>query len=70
MHKVTSGLLAALDSERLSLSKAGEGIGDLDLQIASIALEQNAVLVSHNYRHFSRLAELGGLVLEDWLEVD
>ena len=70
MHKVASGLLAALDSERLSSSKAGEGIGDRDFQIASIALEQDAVMVSHNYRHFSRLAELVGLVLEDWLEVD
>ena len=42
-------------------------IGDLDLQIASIALDQDATLVTHNQRHFSRLTDLAGLVLEDWL---
>jgi predicted nucleic acid-binding protein len=39
----------------------------LTIQIASIALEHDAVLVTHNQKHFSRLTSMAGLVLEDWL---
>jgi len=49
------------------LEQAGEVISDLDLQIASITLEHDAVLVTHNQKHFSRLTSMAGLVLEDWL---
>jgi tRNA(fMet)-specific endonuclease VapC len=49
------------------LEQAGEVISDLDLQIACIALGQDAALVTHNQQHFSRLTTLTGLVLEDWL---
>jgi tRNA(fMet)-specific endonuclease VapC len=52
---------------KAQLEKTGETIGDLDLQIASIALHQDAALVTHNQRHFSRLSTLTGLVVEDWL---
>jgi tRNA(fMet)-specific endonuclease VapC len=52
---------------KAELERAGERIGDLDLQIASMALEQNAALVTHNRRHFARLVDLAGLALEDWL---
>jgi tRNA(fMet)-specific endonuclease VapC len=52
---------------KAQLEQAGEVIGDLDLQIASIALDQDATLVTHNQKHFSRLANLAGLVLEDWI---
>jgi tRNA(fMet)-specific endonuclease VapC len=52
---------------KAQLEKTGETIGDLDLQIASIALHQDAALVTHNQRHFSRLSNLTGLVVEDWL---
>lgn len=52
---------------KAQLEQAGEGISDLDLQIASIVLDQNAALVTHNQMHFSRLTDLAGLVLEDWL---
>lgn len=53
---------------KAQLERAGEGIDNLDLQIASIALENDAVLVTHNQKHFSRLASLAKLALEDWLE--
>lgn len=49
---------------KAQLERAGEVISDLDLQIGSIALEHDAPLVTHNQKHFARLA---GLVLEDWL---
>ena len=52
---------------KAQLEQAGEIISDLDLQIASITLEHDAVLVTHNQKHFSRLASMAGLVLEDWL---
>ncbi|HEX9615767.1 MAG TPA: type II toxin-antitoxin system VapC family toxin [Anaerolineales bacterium] len=54
---------------KAQLEQAGEIISDLDLQIGCIALERDAALVTHNQKHFSRLAGLAGLVLEDWLEV-
>jgi tRNA(fMet)-specific endonuclease VapC len=46
---------------------AGEIISHPDLQIARIALDQNAVLITHAQKHFARLAGLTDLVLEDWL---
>lgn len=49
------------------LEQAGERLGDLDLQIASIALDHSAVLVTHNQKHFTRLTDLTDLTLEDWL---
>jgi tRNA(fMet)-specific endonuclease VapC len=52
---------------KAELEQAGEVIGDLDLQIASIAVEQDATLVTHNHKHFSRLADPAGLTIEDWI---
>jgi len=52
---------------KAQLEQMGEVISDLDLQIASIALEQDAAFATHNQKHFSRLTNLAGLVLEDWL---
>jgi tRNA(fMet)-specific endonuclease VapC len=49
---------------KATLEQAGQRLADLDLQIASIALEYNTPLVTHNKRHFERIP---GLVLEDWL---
>jgi tRNA(fMet)-specific endonuclease VapC len=52
---------------KVQLEQAGEVISDLDLQIASIALDRDLPLITHNQKHFSRLSSLAGLVLEDWL---
>jgi tRNA(fMet)-specific endonuclease VapC len=52
---------------KAQLESAGARLNDLDLQIASIAIDWNAPLVTHNQRHFGRLAALAGLILEDWL---
>ncbi len=49
---------------KANLERAGTRVSDLDLQIASITLEQGAVLVTHNRAHFARVP---GLVVEDWL---
>jgi tRNA(fMet)-specific endonuclease VapC len=48
---------------RSNLERLGTPIGPLDLQIASIALANNLVLVTHNIREFSRVPNLK---LEDW----
>ncbi len=46
-----------------SLEKQGTPIGPNDLMIASIAIANGVVLVTHNVREFSRVS---GLVIEDW----
>lgn len=48
---------------RAQLAAPGTPIGPNDLLIASIALANNLILVTHNTREFSRVE---GLRLEDW----
>lgn len=50
---------------KAKLERSGMGLSDLDLQIASVSLQQAAPLVTHNQQHFQRVPDL---VLEDWLE--
>ena len=50
---------------KASLEHAGTPLHDLDLQIASIAMENNAPFLTHNRKHFERIASL---TLEDWLD--
>lgn len=49
---------------KAELERAGQKLGDIDLQIASIALTQGVPLITHNRRHFERLSDL---IIEDWL---
>jgi tRNA(fMet)-specific endonuclease VapC len=49
---------------KAELERTGQKLGDLDLQIASIALARDVPLVTHNRRHFERVPDL---VTEDWL---
>lgn len=48
---------------RAKLEKSGTPIGPNDLLIASIAVANNLVLVTHNVSEFSRVE---GLQIEDW----
>lgn len=48
---------------RANLASAGTPIGSNDLLIATIALTNDLILVTHNVREFSRVQ---GLKLEDW----
>ena len=48
---------------RVEQEKTGMTIGDMDILIAAAALSQDAILVSHNSRHISRI---NGLIVEDW----
>ena len=48
---------------RAELEKKGTPIGPYDLQIASIAILNNLILVTHNKREFRRVE---GLDIEDW----
>ncbi|MGB8212333.1 MAG: type II toxin-antitoxin system VapC family toxin [Anaerolineales bacterium] len=50
---------------KAELETRGEPLDDLDLQIASIAIETDAVLLTNNARHFKRVS---GLRLLNWLE--
>ena len=47
-----------------TLRAQGTPIGDMDTLIAAHALAENLILVTHNTRHFERIA---GLKLEDWM---
>jgi len=48
---------------KADLERLGSPIGPNDVLIASIALANNLILVTHNTREFSRVA---GLSIEDW----
>ncbi len=48
---------------QVSLSKKGMGIGPFDTLIAGTALANNAILVTHNTKEFSRIPHLR---IEDW----
>ena len=48
---------------RLELEKSGSPLGDMDMFIAAAALSINAILVSHNIKHFSKIK---GIKVEDW----
>jgi tRNA(fMet)-specific endonuclease VapC len=52
-------------SLRARLEQEGNPLALADLEIASIALSRDLILVSGNVRHFSRISELR---LENWLE--
>lgn len=49
---------------KADLEQGGQRLADLDLQIAAICLVVDGTLLTHNSRHFGRIA---GLTLEDWL---
>ncbi len=48
---------------KADLERAGASVSDLDLQIASIVIQNGGSLVTHNRRHFERVP---GLAIEDW----
>jgi tRNA(fMet)-specific endonuclease VapC len=50
---------------KAGLEARGESLDDLDLQIASIALETDSMLLTNNTKHFKRVS---GLRLLNWLE--
>lgn len=50
---------------KAELEARGEPLDQFDLQIASIAIENDCQLLTNNSRHFSRI---DGLQLENWLE--
>jgi tRNA(fMet)-specific endonuclease VapC len=46
------------------LQQTGQPIGEMDTQIAAHAMALGLPLVTHNTRHFNRVA---GLKIEDWM---
>ncbi len=51
---------------RADLECKGLPIGNMDMLIAAHALRLDAILVTNNQRHFSRIS---GLKLENWVEI-
>jgi tRNA(fMet)-specific endonuclease VapC len=49
---------------KADLKRQGRPIEDFDVLVASIAIANNCILVTHNTNHFSRIADLP---VEDWL---
>jgi tRNA(fMet)-specific endonuclease VapC len=49
---------------RIIRMRRGEGVFEVDLMIASVALVHDLTLVTHNTKHFRNVP---GLRLEDWL---
>jgi tRNA(fMet)-specific endonuclease VapC len=49
---------------RLSLRRMGRPTGEMDMLIAAVALANDAILVTHNTKHFENIE---GLMFEDWL---
>ena len=49
---------------RLALQQRGRPTGEIDALIAAVALANEAVLVTHNTKHFENIEDLH---LEDWL---
>jgi tRNA(fMet)-specific endonuclease VapC len=50
---------------KAELEIRGDPLDDLDLQIASIAIETNSALLTNNTKHFKQIS---GLRLVNWLE--
>lgn len=59
----TESVTAHYARTRCALEAAGTPIGNMDLLIASHALSERAILVTHNVRHFAKVA---GLKIEEW----
>jgi len=51
---------------RADLERKGLPIGNMDMLIAAHARSLDAILVTNNQRHFSRVS---GLKLENWVEM-
>ena len=50
------------------LERIGKIPSELDLQIASVAIANNLILVTRNVQDFSDIAEYSALMLENWFE--
>ena len=50
------------------LEKNGKTASELNIQIASIAIANNLILVTNNIQDFSDIAENSALMLENWFE--
>lgn len=50
---------------RATLEKIGRPVAEPDLRIASICLQQDAILATGNVRHYQRVPDLK---MEDWLK--
>lgn len=54
----TKGSSLIFAKEKARLIKSGNIIADMDLMIASIAIENDCTLISNNIKHFERIQNL------------
>ena len=62
LNEISVGIAAKIYAD---LTSAGQPIGDADIRIASIVMENNSVLVTNNVKHYERISKL---CVENWLK--
>ena len=53
---------------RSRLEKAGKPAPELDMQIASVAIANNLILVTRNIADFKDIQQVSALMLENWFD--
>ena len=61
--EINSEVMETFGRLKANQEKTGEVVADMDLQIASVALYYNLILVTNNVKHFSKIKELK---IENW----
>ena len=60
---VTSDVMDVFGEIKAKIQKTGRIIDDMDLLIASTAIAENMILVTHNTKHFEKIPNLQ---IQDW----
>ena len=60
---VTSDVMDVFGEIKAKIQKTGRIIDDMDLLIASTAISENMILVTHNTKHFEKIPNLQ---IQDW----
>ena len=62
---VTSDVMDVFGELKAKIQKTGRIIDDMDLLIASTAIAENMILVTHNTKHFEKIPNLQ---IQDWFQ--
>jgi tRNA(fMet)-specific endonuclease VapC len=64
IEQLNDNVATIFAKEKSRLKKKGLAVSDFDLLIASIAIENNCILVTNNIKHFENISNLS---IENWL---